>query len=381
VVAGVVGALSAAFIAVRDVTHGGRLGSFALAGGTFVHAGAPGDLPVRAASTGYDGQFYYRLALDPLTHQVTQFHITLDNPPYRQQRIGLPALAWLVHEALRAPTSLALVLVNLVALVVVGFAGARLALQWNRSPWWGIALAVSPALVMALARDLTEPMATAGLVVGLLWWVRGRVWWAAGAFTVGVLCRETVLILLFGMALWCVGQLVLGAAGVPRRTSAAKVGALCVPAAVEIGWQFYVKHLWGGPLPTRSGHEQVGMILVRPLRTLFLYADQIGPTHQGVLDAVWLLERFVLLAFLIVVASGLMRSIAPPEIGLGWVFAALLATSVAWNQDVQFVRAANEAIIVGQLLLLARKDQIARVTAAGVAGWSAMVAVIYAAAL
>jgi hypothetical protein len=100
-----------------------------------------------------------------------------------------------------------------------------------------------------------------------------------------------------------------------------------------------------------------------------------------VLDAVWLLERFVLLAFLIVVASGLMRSIAPPEIGLGWVFAALLATSVAWNQDVQFVRAANEAIIVGQLLLLARKDQIARVTAAGVAGWSAMVAVIYAAAL
>ena len=378
-VAGVVGGLSAAFVVVRDVTHGGHLGSFALAGTTFVHPGAPGDLPVRAASTGYDGQFYYRLALDPLTRQVTQFHITLDSPSYRQQRIGLPVLAWLVREAVRAPTSLALVLVNVVALVLLGFAGARLALQWNRAPWWGVALAVSPALVMALARDLTEPMATAGLVVGLLWWVRGRVWWAAGAFTVAVLCRETVLVLLFGMALWCVGQLV--GTRVPRRASAAKVGALCVPAAIEISWQFYLKHVWGGPLPTRSGHGQVGIILVRPLRTLFLYAGQIGPTHQGVLDAVWLLERFLLLALLIVVASGLMRSIAPPEIRLGWVFAALLATSVAWNQDVQFVRSANEAIVVGQLLLLARKDQIARVTAVGVAGWSAVVAVIYAAAL
>ena len=378
-VAGVVGALSAAFVAVRDVTHGGHLGSFALAGGTFVHPGAPADLPVRAASTGYDGQFYYRLALDPLTHQVTQFHITLNNPSYRQQRIGLPALAWLVREAVRAPTSFALVLVNVIALVVLGFVGARLAQQWNRSPWWGVALAVSPALVMALARDLTEPMATAGLVLGLLWWVRGRVWSAAGAFTIAVLCRETVLVLLFGMALWCVGQFV-GRRG-SRRASAAKIAALCVPAAFEISWQFYLKHVWGGPLPSRSGHGQVGIILVRPLRTLFRYADQIGPTHQGVLDAVWLLERFLLLALLVVVATGLLRSVAPPEIRLGWVFAALLAISVAWNQDVQFVRAANEAIVVGQLLLLARKDQIARVTAVGVAGWSAMVAVLYAAAL
>jgi hypothetical protein len=379
VVAGVVGVLSAVFVAVRDVTHGGHLGSFALAGGTFVHTGAPADLPVRAASTGYDGQFYYRLALDPLTHQVTQFHITLDNPSYRQQRIGLPALAWLVHEGVRAPTSLALVLVNVVALVVLGFAGARLAQQWNRSPWWGVALAVSPALVMALARDLTEPMATAALVVGLLWWVRGRVWPAAGAFTVAVLCRETVLVLLFGMALWSVGQLV--GTHAPRRTSAAKVAALCVPAAIEICWQFYLKHVWGGPLPTRSGQGQVGIIVVRPLRTLFLYAGQIGPTRQGVLDAMWLFERILLLALLVVVASGLLRSVAPPEIRLGWVFAALLAISVSWSQDVQFVRAANEAIVVGQLLLLARKDQLARVAAVGVTGWSAMVAVIYAAAL
>jgi len=379
VVAGVVGVLSAAFVAVRDVTHGGQLGSFALAGSTFVHPGDPADLPVRVASTGYDGQFYYRLALDPLTHQVTQFHITLDNPSYRQQRIGLPVLAWVVREGARAPTSLALVLVNAAALVVLGYAGAHLAQQWNRSQWWGVALAVSPALVIALARDLTEPMATAGLVLGLLWWVRGQLWRAAGAFTVAVLCRETVLVLLFGMALWCVGQLVGTRA--PRRASAAKVAALCVPAVIEISWQFYMQHVWGGPLPTRSGQGQVGVILVRPLRTLFLYANQIGPTHDGVLDAVWLLERFLLLALLVVVTSGLLRSVAPPEIRLGWVFAALLSISVAWNQDVQFLRAANESIVVGQLLLLAQKDRLARVAAVGVTGWSAMVAVLYAVAL
>jgi hypothetical protein len=84
---------------------------------------------------------------------------------------------------------------------------------------------------------------------------------------------------------------------------------------------------------------------------------------------------------LVVVVSGLLRSAAPPELSLGWIFAALLALTVAWHQDVEFVRAANEAIIVGQLLLLARSDRVARATVTGVLGWSALVAIVYAAAL
>ena len=171
-----------------------------------MHPGASTDLPVHTGTNGYDGQFYYRLALNPLTHQVTAFHITLDNPPYRQQRVGLPATAWAVREVFRAPTSVALVLVNVLALVVVGWAGATWARQYGRSTWWGVAVAASPALVMALARDLTEPLATAALIVGLLSWTRGRRWVASVAFTVAVLCRETVLVVLLGMGVWCLVQ-------------------------------------------------------------------------------------------------------------------------------------------------------------------------------
>lgn len=381
-VAAVVGLLTALFVMVRDITHGGGLGAFALAGEAFVDSDATSDLPVYSGSSGYDGQFYYRLALDPLTHQTTAFHITLDNPPYRQQRIGLPAAAWLVHEVSRVPTSMALVLVNVLALVVAGWVGAQWARQWGRSPLWGVALGASPALIMAVARDLSEPLATAALLVGLLWWTRGgRLWAASAAFTVAVLCRETVLIVLLGMGVWCLGRFVRGDSRALRRTGAAQVAALCVPAVVEIAWQLYLRHVWGGPLPAFSGQGQLGSSLLRPLHGFFANVSTIGMTHDGVLAAVFLVERFLLLALLIVVAGGLLRSSAPAEIRLGWVFAALLATSVAWNQDVQFVRAANESIVVGQLLLLARTDRLARVAASGVVGWSALVAVIYAAAL
>jgi hypothetical protein len=382
VVAAAVGALAALFVAARDVSHGGHLGAFALASNVFVHPGATSDLPVHTGTNGYDGQFYYRLALNPLTHQATAFHITLDNPPYRQQRIGLPATAWAVREVFRAPTSLALVLVNLLAIVVVGWAGATWARQYGRSTWWGIAVAASPALVMALARDLTEPLATAALIVGLLLWTRGRRWAASLAFTGAVLCRETVLVVLLGMGVWCLVQLVRGGGRRARRTNALQILALCVPAAVEIGWQLHVKEVWGGKkLPSLSGNGQVGFGFLRPARSFFFDASDIGLSHQGILDGIWLVERFLLLGLLIVVASGLLRSAAPPELRLGWVFAALLGLSVAWNQDVEFVRAANEAIVVGQLLLLARKDRVAGLAVTGIAGWSVLVAAVYAAAL
>ena len=381
-VAAIVGALAVLFVAARDISHGGHLGSFALASNVFVHPGASADLPVHTGTNGYDGQFYYRLALNPLTHQVTAFHITLDNPPYRQQRVGLPATAWAVREVFRTPTSLALVLVNVLALIVVGWGGATWARQYGRSTWWGVAVAASPALVMALARDLTEPLATAALIVGLLSWTRGRRWAASIAFTAAVLCRETVLVVLLGIGVWCLVQFVRGGSRGVRRTSAVQILALCVPAAIEIGWQLHVEEVWGGhKLPTFSGNGQVGFGFFRPVRSFFFNASDIGLSHQGILDGIWLVERFLLLGLLIVVASGLLRSAAPPELRLGWVFAALLGLSVAWNQDVEFVRAANEAIVVGQLLLLARRDQAARVASTGVAGWSVLVAVVYAAAL
>jgi hypothetical protein len=380
VVAAVVGALALLFVAVRDLTHGGRLGAFALASSVFVHPGATADLPVHTGTNGYDGQFYYRLALNPLTHQATAFHITLDNPPYRQQRIGLPATAWFVREVFRAPTSLALVLVNVLALVLVGWTGAVWARQYGRSTWWGVALAASPALVMALARDLTEPLATATLLVGLLSWTRRRWWLASLAFTVAALCRETVLTVVLGMGVWCLARLLRGGQ-VRRSTALAQIVALCVPAAVEVAWQLHVREVWGGKLPTLSGNNQAGFSVLRPARSFFFNVRDIGLSHQGILDGIWLVERFLLLALLIVVASGLLRSAAPPELRLGWVFAALLALTVAWNQDVEFVRAANESIIVGQLLLLARRGPVARVAVTGVFGWSALVAVVYAAAL
>src|SRR5882762_8506241 len=53
----------------------------------------PRNLIVQNNSDGFDGQFYYRLALDPFTSKRTDFGITLDMPALRHQRILYPLLA------------------------------------------------------------------------------------------------------------------------------------------------------------------------------------------------------------------------------------------------------------------------------------------------
>lgn len=44
---------------------------------------------------GYDGQFYYRLALNPFTSEKEEFGITIDIPSYRHQRIIYPLISWI----------------------------------------------------------------------------------------------------------------------------------------------------------------------------------------------------------------------------------------------------------------------------------------------
>src|ERR687883_290318 len=75
--------------------------SFVVAGDEFCNpAQVPKGLTVLRNSAGYDGQFYYRLALTPFTSQATEFGIRIDAPPIRQQRILYPLLTWILSLGL-----------------------------------------------------------------------------------------------------------------------------------------------------------------------------------------------------------------------------------------------------------------------------------------
>ena len=141
---------------------------------------------------GYDGQFCYYIALDPVN---ARFYV--DVPGYRYGRILYPMLARLVALGQPSLIPLALVLVNWLA---IGGGTAALALwlrRKGRSPWLALLYSFYPGLFFAVQRDLTEPLAYAFVALAVYLFDFGgqrRVLWAGAAFALAGLARETTLI-------------------------------------------------------------------------------------------------------------------------------------------------------------------------------------------
>ena len=166
----------------------------------FVRAELPFAHPARVPasvyvfpSNGYDGQFFYRLALDPVDLRRTAFGITLDHP-YRLQRIGYPALAWLFSLGHHRLAPIALVVVNVLALAMIGLLGGMLAAESGRHAIWGLLLAGYFGFLKSVGNDLAEPVAAACLLGGVLAYRRERPVVAGLLFAYGALTRETAMI-------------------------------------------------------------------------------------------------------------------------------------------------------------------------------------------
>src|SRR5690606_27140200 len=153
-------------------------------------------------SAGYDGQFYWRLAVDPTEWGRDRHHGVAFDSAYRAPRIGYPTVAHLAAGGRADLVVWSLVAVNVAAVGVVAHAAARLAGGAGRDPLGGLAVAAAPGLVLALGRDLTECVTVAGLVGGIAALAARRPLLATGAWTLAVLSREQALLLVGAYAAW-----------------------------------------------------------------------------------------------------------------------------------------------------------------------------------
>lgn len=145
--------------------------------------------------TGYDGQFAYFMAFDPL---LTTFEATpevhqqfIDAPSYRYGRIGYSWLTTMLSggDAARFP-------IVMMMLVMLGIAATMAGVGWYaRTVGSDLALAglvvLIPGFWQSVQVALPEPLAAAFLVAGCVLFVRERWLAAAGCFAASLLMRET----------------------------------------------------------------------------------------------------------------------------------------------------------------------------------------------
>jgi hypothetical protein len=92
-------------------------------------AGLAGRIHVEEDASGYDGQFFYRLAIDPSELQFGERQGVTFDQPYRLGRIRYPLVAWAVSLGQPDLVPWGLVVTNVLALGVLAFLGTLVALR------------------------------------------------------------------------------------------------------------------------------------------------------------------------------------------------------------------------------------------------------------
>jgi hypothetical protein len=191
---------------------------------------------------GYDGQFSYYIALDP-----SHARYYMDSPSYRYSRILYPAAAWVLAAGQADLVPYSMVVVNWLAIAFGTLAIALLLRRRGVSPWWAAAYGLAPGMMLAMQRDLTEPLAY-GLAAGGLLVLSGtgrrRHLIAGLVFALAALARQTTLLIPLVWALWTL----LGWDGaVASARTRLRQAALVAGVAVGpyLAWEVYLRSWLG----------------------------------------------------------------------------------------------------------------------------------------
>ena len=390
--------LAGAVAVLRIVVAGhGHIDTFIVAGNHYVDAHrVPSGVPV-GVGNGYDGQFYYRIALAPFDFSRTAYGIRIDSVE-RFGRITYPLLAWLVAGTRDAAVPWTLVVVNIAGLGALGMLGAVVARDGGRRVWWGLLLPASFGFLWTLSRDLTEITESVFLVGGFVALRRGRPVLAGIVFSAAVLGRETAMVAVACVAAtqavrWWRQRSRVGvtpaavALGDGGRSASAATGvatasgisvtpretvAWVIPVAVFAAWQAVVWAGVGHVAVTGSGERNTAFPLQGFVDGFSHYVHEVSHT-SGLL---WFGELVVLVIVVATAALAWRVSAAPAPERLAWIAYVVLALCLApgiWLGDVGF-RSLDDVYVMSCLVVLS-SPRTPKVMAVAVAGSWLVVAV------
>jgi hypothetical protein len=332
----------------------GHLTLFIMAGHTYTHVSQLPRGVLLVPSAGYDGQFYYRLALDPVNWNATAYGITMDQP-YRYTRIGYPVLAWLVSLGQHQFVPFALLAINLVGVAAMAYLGGVFARDSGRHALWGLAFAAYFGLVISVGRDTAEPMAEACMLGGLLAYRRSRPVLSACLFAVGAITRETILLAPAAIA---VTRLI---AMVRRKTRPGLADLTWIVPAVAYGALEVAVHsvVKGGFPLVANSKRNLTMPFTAMADAIKYDAAHINTAHLSPID-IALLEYATLGIFILAGLAVLLITTAPVHERLAFVFFVLelgLLSSQIWTSTFGDGRSLIEPYLMALILLLATPRQ------------------------
>lgn len=296
---------------------------------------------------GYDGQFYYRLALDPFSGEEEVQGLSIDHPPWRQQRILLPVMTWLIARGDPELTATVMMTINLLAVAGLTLVGGALLRSHGLSPWSALLLAFYPGFAISIERFLSEPVSFLLLLLSLLCLQHKKIAWGGVVLALAMLARETALAAALAMAgIWFL-QSVLRLRF--DRWSAPGPAFWAPAIAAYVIWQAWLMNHW-----TTSAYSaaEKGNLLVLPFTGIA--ASFLELVNQlNVSNMFFLAMMFYVVSWAVIIALLFRQSQGPYRwLWLAYLLLATLLGTAIWNNSPGFLRITTELNLLGMLVYL-----------------------------
>lgn len=145
---------------------------------------------------GYDGQFYYYVAMDPFLNKG------YFKNAYRQQRILYPLIARLLAFGKESLLPHTLYITNLLALVLGMCFLILLLRQYSLNPLWSLFYGLSPSSIMTVQYDLPSPVSIGLIIATVYFYINRNLFLTVVFMALSFLTREDSIVVLIPMLLW-----------------------------------------------------------------------------------------------------------------------------------------------------------------------------------
>ncbi len=145
---------------------------------------------------GYDGQFYYYVAMDPFLEKG------YFKNAYRQQRILYPLLARCLAFGNEGLIPYTLYIINLLSVAVGMFFLILILRQYSLHPMWSLFYGLSPSSIMTIQYDLPSPLSIALIIAAVYFYANKRIFFTAIFMALSFLTREDSIVILIPLLLW-----------------------------------------------------------------------------------------------------------------------------------------------------------------------------------
>ncbi len=129
---------------------------FIVAGSDFVDSNLTLTPILVQKGQGYDGQFFYKYAINPFNFDGFKYGVRVDLPNYRMQRIGYPLFVWLIAFGNCKLIPFSLIITNVLAFIGIIFFSIKIVTLYKANLIYSLIPLLFCGLYMSLSRNLSE---------------------------------------------------------------------------------------------------------------------------------------------------------------------------------------------------------------------------------